>query len=316
MACKKFNDNRWLKKIMDRHDTLKIGTRTSPLAIIQTKLFIHALKKAYPNLPDDYIETVPLQTSGDKYVEKSLADAGGKGLFTKELDTALRNGSIHIAIHSMKDVETILHPDIMIGCVLEREDPRDVFVSHNHKTFRDMPAGSVIGTASMRRQAQILWHRPDLQTKLIRGNIETRLQKVQNGLYDGTLLALAGLKRIGLESAATQIFDVHEILPAAGQGIIGACYYKLNTHMKDMLKTINHEPTWKCLVAERSMLEALDGSCQTPIGAYAQVMPDQTIKLLGLLADPCGNPLVRNEHQHTDPYLLGQTVARNLRNTF
>jgi hydroxymethylbilane synthase len=303
-----------IKKLMDQYDTLRIGTRSSPLALIQTKLFIQALKKVYPQLPDHYIQILPFQTSGDKCLDKNLADTGGKGLFTKELDKALCDGSIHLAIHSMKDVETSLHPDIVIGCVLEREDPRDVFVSRDHTPFKDMPEGSLIGTASMRRQVQILWHRPDLQTKLIRGNIETRLQKVKDGLYDGTLLALAGLKRTGLETSATQIFDMDEILSAAGQGVIGACYYKLNAYMKDILEPINHDPTWKCLMAERSMLKALDGSCQTPIGAYAQIMPDQTIKLVGLLADPSGAPLVRGEYQHTNPYALGQTVARDLRN--
>jgi hydroxymethylbilane synthase len=302
-----------IKKLMDLYDTLRIGTRSSPLALIQTKLFIQALKKVYPQLPDHYIQILPFQTSGDKCLDKSLADTGGKGLFTKELDQALCDGAIHLAVHSMKDVETHLHPDIVIGCVLKREDPRDVFISRDQKSFQEIPAGSVIGTASMRRQAQILWHRPDLKTKLIRGNVQTRLQKVQDGLYDGTLLALAGLKRIGLEASATQIFEIDEILPAAGQGVIGVCYYKLNESMREILEPINHEPTWKCLVAERSMLQALDGSCQTPIGAYAQVMPDETIHLLGLLADPSGHPLVRSESQHRDPYVLGQTVACDLR---
>ena len=298
---------------MDLYGTLKVGTRSSPLALIQANLFIQALKKAYPHFPDHGIEIVPLQTSGDKCMDKNLADLGGKGLFTKELDKALRDGVIHVAIHSMKDVETILHPDIVIGCVLEREDPRDVFISYSGKSFADLPAGSIIGTASMRRQAQILWHRPDVQTKLIRGNVETRLQKVRDGLYDGTLLALAGLKRIGLEAAATQIFEIDEILPAAGQGIVGACYYKLNAYMRDMLEPINHAATWQCLKAERSMLEALEGSCRTPIGAYAKVMPNQNVYLQGMLADPAGHPLVRSEGQHADPYILGQTVAKDLR---
>ena len=298
---------------MDRYDTLRIGTRSSPLALIQTKLFIQALKEVYPQLPDHYIQILPFQTSGDNCLDKSLADTGGKGLFTKELDQALCDGTIHLAIHSMKDVETHLHPDMVIGCVLKREDPRDVFISRDQKSFHEMPAGSTIGTASMRRQAQILWHRPDLKTKLIRGNVQTRLQKVQDGLYDGTLLALAGLKRIGLADAATHIFDVTDIVPAAGQGIIGACYYKLNEFMRDILEPINHAPTWKCLMAERSMLQALDGSCQTPIGAYAQIMPNETIHLSGLLADPSGHPLVRGEGQHKDPHVLGQTVALDLR---
>ena len=302
-----------VNNIMDRYKVLKIGTRSSPLALAQTHLFIHALKKAYPSLPDHCIEIVPLQTSGDKCVDQSLADAGGKGLFTKELDRALRDGIIHVAVHSMKDVETSLHPDMVIGCVLKREDPRDVFISRDQKSFQEIPAGSVIGTASVRRQAQILWKRPDLRTKLIRGNVQTRLQKVQGGLYDGTLLALAGLKRIGLANAATHVFDVTDIVPAAGQGVIGVCYYKLNESMREILEPINHEPTWKCLMAERSLLQALDGSCHTPIGAYAHIMPDQTIHLLGLLADPSGHPLVRSEGQHMDPYMLGQNVAQDLR---
>jgi hydroxymethylbilane synthase len=140
-----------VNKMMDRYDALRVGTRSSPLALAQTKLFIHALKEAYPNLPDHYIEIVPLQTSGDKCVDTSLADAGGKGLFTKELDKALRDGTIHMAVHSMKDVETSLHPDIVIGCVLKREDPRDAFISRDQKSFQTLSTGSIIGTASARR---------------------------------------------------------------------------------------------------------------------------------------------------------------------
>lgn len=294
--------------------TLRIGTRASKLARIQTDIFIQKLKRIYPSLEDTNLVITPQETSGDKHASERLADIGGKGLFTKELDVSLLKGDIDFAIYSLKDVETILPEGIEIACVLERGDPRDVFVSKTGMSLKDLPKGSVIGTASLRRQAQILEYRSDLNIRLIRGNVPTRLQKLTTEDFDGTLLALAGLKRLGLEDNITEILDPDFFIPAAGQGAIVACIKKDCADMKTLLAPLNHEETFLCITAERSLLKALDATCRTPVGSYA-ITKKEGLVLKGYLGVEDGSKSVRYESHGLDPVALGVEVANFLKHS-
>lgn len=287
---------------------LRIGTRASKLARIQTDIFVRKLKEVYPSLQDDKLIINPQETSGDKHASERLADIGGKGLFTKELDGSLLKGDIDIAVYSLKDVETILPEGIEIACVLERGDPRDVFISKAGLSLKDLPKNSVIGTASLRRQAQILEYRPDLRINLMRGNVPTRLRKLITEGFDGTLLALAGLERLGLETGITEILDPSFFVPAAGQGAIVACIKKDRQDIKDLLAPLNHEETFLCIAAERSLLKSLDATCRTPVGSYA-IKTKEGLVLKGFLGVEDGSKGVRHEAQGSDPIMLGLEVA-------
>jgi hydroxymethylbilane synthase len=217
-----------------------------------------------------------------------LAEAGGKGLFTKEIEEALRAGSIDIAVHSAKDMPTVLPDGLTIAAVLPREDARDVFISRVAKTLADLPAGAVVGTASLRRQAIVKQLRPDLAVVPIRGNVETRLRKLDEGVVDATLLALAGLKRLGLTHALTSIFAVDEFLPAVGQGIVAIEARADDGATRALLDAINHGETAIALAAERAFLAVLDGSCRTPIAGHATIA-DGRLHFRGLIAKPDGS---------------------------
>jgi hydroxymethylbilane synthase len=266
---------------------LRIGTRGSPLALAQARM-VRARLAAAQGVDEERIALTVIRTTGDVIQDRTLAQAGGKGLFTKEIEEALHAGGIDLAVHSAKDMPTALPDRLMIAAVLPREDARDVFISRVAKTLQDLRAGAVVGTASLRRQAIVKRLRPDIEVVPIRGNVETRLRKLDEGVVDATLLALAGLKRLGLTDAVTSIFAVDEFLPAVGQGIV-AIETRADDHAtRTLLDAINHVETATALVAERAFLAVLDGSCRTPIAGHATIAAGR-LRLRGLIAKPDGS---------------------------
>ncbi|HER27039.1 MAG TPA: hydroxymethylbilane synthase [Rhodospirillales bacterium] len=268
---------------------LRIGTRGSPLALVQAEQ-VKAL------LGDRHSEIVIIKTTGDKIQDRPLSEVGGKGLFTKEIDDAMLDGGIDLAVHSMKDVPTWLPDGIVLPCMLDRQDPRDVFISNKATSLADLPAGSLVGTASLRRQALILNRRPDLRVETIRGNVQTRLKKLADGLFDATLLALAGLTRLGRTDVVTSVIETSDMLPAVGQGAIGITCRGDDDRALELLDAINHAPTVLRVSAERALLEVLDGSCRTPIGALAEIDGDK-FSLRGLIVKPDGSELIETDRQ-------------------
>ena len=265
---------------------LRIGTRGSPLALVQARA-VRARLAAALGADEDAIELVVIKTSGDRIQDRPLAEVGGKGLFTKEIEEALLDKRVDLAVHSSKDMPTFSQPGLMLAACLEREDPRDVFISHKAKTLRELPQGATLGTASLRRQAVAKRLRPDLAVIPLRGNVETRLRKLEAGEADATLLALAGLKRLGLESHATAIMSVEEFLPAVGQGAIGIEARADDARTREALARINHADTFIALACERAFLAELDGSCKTPIAGHATI-DDDALQFRGLIARPDG----------------------------
>ncbi len=273
---------------------LRIGTRGSPLALAQTEMMHNYLARAHPHLSEPgAVEITVIKTSGDRFLDQPLTDIGGKGLFTKEIEEALGDGHIHMAVHSMKDVPTFLPDGIVISCILPREDPRDAFISSQAATIEKLPQGAVVGTASLRRQAQIRNLRPDLRVEALRGNIQTRLRKLEEGVAAATILALAGLKRLGLEDNITAILPVDYMLPAVAQGAIGIECREDDTTVRDLLAPLNHYQSEVCVAAERALLTALDGSCRTPIAALAEYEGKESLTLRGPVARPDGSRLLR-----------------------
>ena len=251
---------------------LRIGTRGSPLALAQTEETRARLAAAHPELsPDGAIEIVVISTTGDRELNRPLAEIGGKGLFTKEIDEAMLADDIDIAVNSMKDVPTWLPDGIILPCMLPREDPRDAFISPNAADIEGLKQGAIVGTSSLRRQAQILHRRPDLKVVSLRGNVQTRLKKLEAGKVDATFLALAGLNRLGMANAATSVVPVDVCLPAVGQGAIGITCRENDARTQEILEPLNDSATLTCVTAERAMLEVLDGSCRTPIGGLAEL---------------------------------------------
>ncbi len=249
--------------------TLKIGTRGSPLALAQAHETQRRLSLAH-HIDPAQIEIVIIKTSGDMIRDRALSEAGGKGLFTKELDIALLAGEIDLAVHSAKDMPTLMPEGMEIAGYLPREDVRDAFISARAANLLELPQQASFGSASLRRQAQALRLRPDLKPALLRGNVETRLEKVESGACDCTLLALAGLKRLGLAHRATHILDIAEFLPAVGQGAIAITAREGDARVAAALAPILDMETTQALIAERAFLRVLDGSCRTPIAGYAR----------------------------------------------
>ncbi len=272
-------------------DEIRIGTRRSKLAVTQAMEVKSRLLKAFPELGESQIEIIKIITSGDKAQNKNLAEIGGKGLFTKEIEEALFSGEIDIAVHSMKDMPDRLPDGLTIECVLEREDPRDAFISHKAATLADLPQGAVVGTSSTRRQAQLLRIRPDLKIVPFRGNVETRLQKLKNGDVDATLLAVAGLNRLDMSDKITSILDTETMLPAVAQGAIGVECRADNEDMLEILSAINHRKTYMEVRCERAFLLALNGNCTMPIAGLAEYRDDDIIHFRGLLAGPDGKEI-------------------------
>lgn len=289
---------------------LRIGTRGSPLALTQARMVRGLLADAFPDAPE--AEIVPIRTTGDAITDRSLAEAGGKGLFTKEIDRALLDREVDIAVHSAKDMETWLAEGTVIGAALEREDPRDALIGA--PSIAAIPRGAKVGTASQRRQAQLLAQRPDLDVVLFRGNVETRLRKLADGEADVTLLALAGLNRLGRPEVADAILETDEMLPAAGQGVIAIARRDDNETAARALAPLNDPDTLACLLTERAMLDALDGTCRTPIGGLARILGDG-LTLDGLVAWPDGSGLERRRisGDRNDPVALGRAVGLELR---
>ncbi|SDR59046.1 hydroxymethylbilane synthase [Rhizobiales bacterium GAS191] len=250
--------------------SIKLGTRGSPLALAQTTELRERLIRAHPET-GDIIEVVVIRTTGDRITDRALAKAGGKGLFTKELDEALIDRRIDIAVHSAKDLPTILPGELAIAGYLPREDVRDALIALRFGSLATLPLGAHIGTASVRREAQLKRLRPDLRVSLLRGNVETRLRKLVEGECDATLLALAGLKRLGLADKATQILDTTIFLPAVGQGAIALVTRREDAAVMARLAPVLDAPTAMALAAERAFLNELDGSCRTPIAGYAAI---------------------------------------------
>ena len=275
---------------------IKLGTRGSPLALTQCRLVAGLLARASGMAPSEF-SLKSFITSGDRLTNRRLEDAGGKGLFTKELDEALLDGRIDCAVHSMKDLPTRLPDGIVLAAVPSREDPRDAFISHKAKMLQELPQGAVVGTASLRRQAQALHLRPDLKIVTLRGSVETRLRKLEDGTIDATFLALAGLTRLGLTGHVTALLDVSEMPPAPGQGALALTCRADDAATLGVLAKISVPVSEIAVAAERGFLEALDGSCRTPIGALATIQDDK-LSLVGEVLSPDGAQHWRREESH------------------
>jgi hydroxymethylbilane synthase len=265
---------------------IRIGTRGSPLALIQAHEARDRLMAAH-GLPETAFAIVTIRTSGDRIQDRSLAEAGGKGLFTKEIEEALLSGTIDLAVHSMKDMPTVLPDGLEIASILPREDARDAFVSLKWPSLAAMPAGAVVGTSSLRRAAQVRRLRPDLTVVPFRGNVETRLRKLADGVAEATLLAVSGLNRLGMEDRITSPVDVAHMLPAVAQGAIGIEVRSGDVRIKALLPAISDADTALCLAAERAFLARLEGSCRTPIAGYATRKGD-SLSLAGQILTPDG----------------------------
>lgn len=294
---------------------IRIGTRKSKLALAQAETVRGRLAARWPELAaEGRLELVPVMTTGDRITDRSLADIGGKGLFAKELDEALLSGDIHFAVHSVKDMESFISSEISLVSTLEREDNRDAFLSRSGMGFMALQAGSRVGTASVRRAAQLLAVRSDLHMVPLRGNVPTRIEKLKSGEVDGMFLALAGLRRLGLEAEATAICDRDLFLPAAGQGAIGIVCRSGDSAMHALLAPLNHAETYHAVTAERTMLAVLDGSCHTPIAAWARMEGD-ALRLSGAIYAADGSECRRAERRGSpqDATALGRDAGEELR---
>ncbi len=269
-----------------KKNPLVIGTRGSPLAIAQAEETRRRLMSAH-NMPQAYFEIRIIQTTGDMVQDRPLSEIGGKGLFTQEIEQLLITGNIDIAVHSMKDMPTVLPPGLIISTVLPREDVRDSFVSEKYSSIEALPDGATVGTSSLRRKAQLLSRRPDLKIIEFRGNVQTRLKKLRQGLADATFLACAGLVRLGIPHLINPV-PIDQMLPAVAQGAIGIEQRSDDESISKMLEPINHKNTETQLLAERSFLAVLDGSCRTPIGGYAEIK-DSQITFNGEILKPDGS---------------------------
>lgn len=292
--------------------SLRIGTRGSPLALAQTHEFRRRLAVAN-GCDESRFEIVVIRTSGDMIQDRPLSEAGGKGLFTKEIDAAMLNGEIDVAVHSSKDLPTFLPEGITIAGYLPREDVRDAFISARADSLAALPRGATLGTASLRRLAQVKRLRPDIRAVLLRGNVETRLRKAEAGDVDATLLAYAGLKRLGLAHRATALLDIDDFLPAVGQGAIGLTARANDAATRLSFGRIVDAQTGAALAAERAFLAVLDGSCRTPIAGHARVVAGQ-VALRGMVYRPDGSEVfeVETAGAAADAQRLGAEAGREL----
>ena len=268
----------------------RIGTRGSALALWQANWVKTQLERRWPSVA---VELVPIKTSGDKILNVPLSEVGGKGLFTKEIDEALMDGRVDAAVHSLKDIPFQLPQGIDFGAIPEREDPRDALIS-NGRHIDALPPAARIGTSSLRRQVQLRHRFPSMQILNLRGNVDTRLRKLADGEFDGIVLALAGLRRLGRESVVSQVFDEGFMLPAIGQGALGITCRGDDVRTRERIQPLDHPTTRVAVTAERGLLSALEGSCKVPIAGYAHLKGDQ-IHLKGLVANLAGTVLVTGE---------------------
>ncbi|MBO2926374.1 hydroxymethylbilane synthase [Metapseudomonas otitidis] len=289
---------------------IRIATRKSALALWQAEYVKSALEQAHPGLR---VSLVPMVSRGDKLLDAPLAKIGGKGLFVKELETALLENEADIAVHSMKDVPMDFPEGLGLFCICEREDPRDAFVSNRFDSLDALPAGSIVGTSSLRRQAQLLARRPDLRIHFLRGNVNTRLAKLDAGEYDAIILAAAGLIRLGFEDRIRSSISVDDSLPAGGQGAVGIECRTADAEVHALLAPLHHRDTAVRVSAERALNKRLNGGCQVPIACYAVLEGDQ-LWLRGLVGQPDGGQLLRAESRAPadEAEQLGVRVAEDL----
>ena len=289
---------------------IRIATRRSPLALWQAEHVARLLKESHPELN---IELVKMITQGDKILDTPLAKIGGKGLFVKELEVGMLNGDADIAVHSMKDVPAQLPDGLELSAILHREDPRDAFVSNDYENIEDLPKGAVVGTSSLRRQCQLLDLRPDLQIKSLRGNVNSRLQKLDDGQYDAIILAAAGLIRLGFEQRIKVAIPVNTMLAAIGQGAIGIECRSNDSATQALISCLHDPATASRVSAERAMNLTLEGGCQAPIAGHARIKGDR-IRLHGLVAEPDGSVIITEQLEGPieDAEKIGTTVAKRL----
>ncbi len=308
---------------------LRVGSRASPLALVQTRAFLAQIAHFCPVLraPGDTDDTPvfvehAIRTTGDAVQNRRLAEIGGKGLFAKEIHEALADGRIDMAVHSLKDLETTLPPGIVLACTLTREDARDVLVlpletaaPDPQDPFASIPKSALIGTSSVRRQAQLLHARPDLRIGLIRGNVQTRLDRIARGDFAATLLALAGLRRLGLDERASVVLHPELMVPSAGQGIVGVTVRESDAELRALLASIEDPVARAVSTAERAMLAVLDGSCHTPIGGHARIGSGGVLRLTGLTASEDGRFLLKRslEGLPADAARLGAELGASLK---
>jgi hydroxymethylbilane synthase len=296
---------------------LRIGTRGSPLALAQAHETRDRLMAAW-DLPEAAFEIVVIKTTGDNRAlidaDVALKTIGGKGLFTKEIEEAMLGGQIDIAVHSMKDMPTVQPEGLVLDCNLPREDVRDSFVSLTHDSLAGLPAGTIVGSSSLRRRAQLISRRPDLQVVEFRGNVQTRMKKLADGVAEATFLAMAGLRRLGMAEVAKSAIGVDEMLPAVAQGAIGIERRSEDSRTAEMLAAIHDPETGQRLAAERAFLKGLDGSCQTPIAALAE-LDGGTLRLRGEILRPDGSEVLTDDRTAPveDGAALGAAMARDLR---
>jgi len=290
--------------------TLRIATRSSPLALWQAEEVSRRLHELYPELD---IQLVKMKTKGDKILDAPLAKVGGKGLFVKELEAGILAGKADIAVHSMKDVPVEFPEGLSLALIMQREDPRDAFVSNKHASLRDLPAGAVVGTSSLRRQTQIREKFPALKLDWLRGNVNTRLKKLDDGEYDAIILAAAGLKRLEFEQRIRSYLEPEDSLPAIGQGAIGIETRSDDEAVKQLISPLADKDTTLRVQAERAMNETLNGGCQVPLAGYAVLEGDQ-IYLRGLVGEPDGSRVLRAEIRGaaSNATELGVRLAQNL----
>lgn len=292
---------------------LKLGTRASALAMAQAHEAARRLREHLGAAEEDVV-LVPMTTSGDKHLEGTLTEIGGKGLFTKELEEHLHDGRLDFAVHSLKDMATVMPPGLIIAATFEREDVRDALISNHPGGIEDLPQNAVFGTASLRRAAQVLQIRPDIKVIPLRGNVQTRLSKLRRGEVDATLLAVAGLKRLGLwdESGAVAL-DPRRFIPAVGQGAIALQCREEDVVLRNILSAVNHADTFHAVTAERAMLRVLDGSCRTPIGGHAW-REGERFRLRGILLSEDGRQVWQAEADAplSEMIALGEEVGRRI----
>lgn len=290
---------------------LVVGSRRSKLAMTQSRQFIDSLKKIDPSLE---IEIKEIVTKGDQIVDKQLSKVGGKGLFVKEIENELYSHEIDMAIHSLKDVPSVISEGLTLGCIPDRENPFDAYVANDHVALEDLPEGSIVGTSSLRRGAQIKAKYPHVEIKWIRGNIDTRLQKLQDEDYDAIILAAAGLKRMGWsDDIVTSYLDKETLVPAIGQGALGIECRSDDQELLDLLNQVHNQNVADCVTAERTFLKQMDGSCQVPIGGYATKDEEGTIEFTGLIMSTDGKERYQHTARGKDPVQLGQEVSQVLK---
>ena len=291
-------------------DTLRLGTRKSPLALWQAEHVRSRLQQLHPGLR---VELVTMTTEGDRLLDRSLAKVGGKGLFVKELEQGLLENRTDLAVHSMKDVTVSFPAGLHIAAVCEREDPRDAFVSNRYTRLAELPDGARVGTSSLRRRCQLRAAHPRLAVETLRGNVNTRLSRLDEGRFDAVILAVAGLKRLGLENRIRAVLEPRESLPAVGQGTIGIECRVDDARTNTLLAPLDHAATRTCVAAERAMNAHLGGGCQVPVGGYAVIEGDE-LYLRGLVGDPDGARVIRAEicGPVKDAVALGQKLAEEL----